>query len=240
MVFMIMDTELDALEAAGPVAILRWAAQRFAPDLVFATGFGVEGCVLIDLVVRHRLPVDLMTLDTGVLFPETYVLWRALETRYGVSIQAVRPAQTLEEQAQTHGAELWKHNPQACCQLRKVEPLERAVKGKRAWISAIRREQTPGRTGARAVEWDSKFSLVKINPLVCWTGRDVWQHVHQFQVPYNPLHDQGYPSIGCAPCTTPVGVGEDPRAGRWRGQGRNECGIHQGTGLPVVNEFKES
>jgi phosphoadenylyl-sulfate reductase (thioredoxin) len=224
------DAELDAaaaaLEGAGPIEALRWAADRFAPRLGFATGFGVEGCVLIDLVARHHIPVDLFTLDTGVLFPETYQLWRRLEARYGVTIRAVRPALTLEQQAAAHGAALWERDPDACCRIRKVEPLAGAVAGLDAWISAIRREQTPERAAAGVVERDRRYGIVKINPLVAWTSKQVWRHVHEHDVPYNPLHDHGYPSIGCAPCTSPVAPGEDPRAGRWRGTAKKECGLH--------------
>jgi phosphoadenylyl-sulfate reductase (thioredoxin) len=214
------------LEDAAPEEILRWAATRFAPRLGFATGFGVEGCVLIDLIGRHRLAVDVFTLDTGVLFPETYGLWGRLEDRYELTIRGVRPAQTLAQQAAAHGDALWEREPDACCRLRKVEPLAEAAKGFDAWISAIRRDQTPDRAAARVVERDARFGIVKINPLVRWTTDDVWRHVRAHDVPYNPLHDQGYPSIGCAPCTSPVAAGEDPRAGRWRGNAKTECGLH--------------
>jgi phosphoadenosine phosphosulfate reductase len=215
-----------ALEDADPVDVLRWAAGRFAPRLGFATGFGVEGCVLIDLAARHAIALDVFTLDTGLLFAETYDLWRRLEARYGVSIRAVRPAITVEEQARRHGERLWARDPDACCRIRKVEPLTGAVAGLDAWITAIRRDQTAERAAARVVERDLRFGLVKINPLLRWTTRDVWKHVLAHEVPYNPLHDHGYPSIGCAPCTSPVAPGEDPRAGRWRGAGKQECGLH--------------
>ena len=233
------DTELavaaERFEGSEPLAILAWAAGRFAPRLGMATGFGPEGCVLIDLIGRNRLAIDLFTLDTGVLFPETYALWRRLEGRYGLTIRAVQPSQTLAEQAATHGDALWKIDPDKCCQLRKVEPLAREAAKLDAWISAIRRDQTPERAGARIVERDRRFGLVKINPLVTWTQRDVWTYLLDHGVPYNPLHDLGYPSIGCQPCTSPVSDGEDPRAGRWRGSGKRECGIH----LPIVTGDKK-
>ena len=224
------DAEIAAasaeLEAAEPGAVLAWAATRFAPRLGFATGFGVEGCVLIDLAARAGLAVDIFTLDTGLLFPETYELWRRLEARYGVTIRAVRPPLSVEEQARVHGDALWLRDPDACCRMRKVEPLAREATRFDAWISAIRRDQTAERASAGVVERDRRFGIVKVNPLVRWTFKDVWRHVHEHDVPYNPLHDQGYPSIGCAPCTSAVAPGEDARAGRWRGTAKTECGLH--------------
>jgi phosphoadenosine phosphosulfate reductase len=214
-----------ALEGEPPDAILRWASEQF-PRLTFATGFGAEGCVIIDLIGRHKLPIDIFTLDTGVLFPETYTLWKQLENKYGVTIRGVMPAQTLDEQAASHGDKLWEREPDRCCDLRKVQPLKRALSSFSAWITAIRRDQTPDRANAQIVEHDRKFGLIKINPLVAWTHDDVWGHVYAHDVPYNPLHEQGYPSIGCQPCTSPVVPGENLRAGRWRGSGKNECGLH--------------
>jgi phosphoadenylyl-sulfate reductase (thioredoxin) len=215
----------QALETAAPELILAWAASQL-PRVSFATGFGAEGCVLIDLVARHSLPIELFTLDTGVLFPETYDLWRRLEDRYGVTIRAVRPALTLDEQAVAHGPRLWERDPDACCAIRKVAPLAETLRSFDAWITAIRRDQTATRASAQPVEWDSRNGLIKVNPLVRWTSEDVWTHIRQHDVPYNPLYDRGYGSIGCAPCTTPVAPGEDPRAGRWRAREKNECGLH--------------
>jgi phosphoadenylyl-sulfate reductase (thioredoxin) len=226
-----LATASAQLEGAEPLAILTWASRRYA-KLAFATGFGAEGCVLIDLIGRHRLPIEIFTLDTGVLFPETYALWRRLEQRYALAIRSVQPTQTLAEQAATHGEELWKRAPDQCCQLRKVEPLRREAAKLDAWIAAIRRDQTPERATTAVVERDARFGLVKVNPLVRWTTRDVWTYLLDHGVPYNPLHDLGYPSIGCQPCTSPVAPGEDPRAGRWRGSGKRECGLH----LPVVTD----
>jgi len=214
------------LEGASAVDILRWASQRLAPKLTFATGFGAEGCVIIDLVAKHHLPIDLFTLDTGVLFPETYALWRRLEDTYGVTIRPVRPPLSIDAQAATLGPALWTRDPDRCCDLRKVQPLRQALTGFDAWITAIRREQTPERATARVVEHDQKFGLLKINPLVRWSHDDVWAHIYANDVPYNELHDQGFPSIGCQPCTSAVAPGEDARAGRWRGAGKKECGLH--------------
>jgi phosphoadenosine phosphosulfate reductase len=215
-----------ALEDASPLEILQWASGRFGPRLTFATGFGAEGCVLIDLIGQHGLAVDVFTLDTGLLFPETYELWRRLEERYGLSIRGVLPQLTVDEQAATHGAELWARQPSQCCQMRKVSPLVAELDGFDAWLTAIRRDQTASRTHALAVEWDEKFGLGKVNPLIRWTKRDVWAYLLKHEVPYNPLHDHGYPSIGCFPCTSSVAQGEDDRAGRWRGVAKSECGLH--------------
>jgi phosphoadenylyl-sulfate reductase (thioredoxin) len=223
-----VEEAAEALEGSPALEVLRWAAERYAPRIGFATGFGVEGCVLIDLIGRHRLPIDVFTLDTGLLFTETYALWRRLEARYGLTIRAVRPEQTVAEQAAAHGPALWERAPDRCCQLRKVEPLRRALAGLDAWVTAIRRDQTKERADARAVERDARFGLVKVNPLAAWTSQEIWSYVRTHDVPCNPLHDQGYPSIGCWPCTSPVAPGEDPRAGRWRGRGKKECGLHAG------------
>ncbi len=222
------DTELatwaGALEERPPEDILALAAERFAPRLGFATGFGREGCVLLDLIARHRIPVDVFTLDTGVLFPETYDLWRRLERHYGIAIRAVRSAPAPGEAASLH--RLWEVDPDRCCEIRKVEPLRAELSRFDAWVTAIRRDQTRARAAARAAEWDARFGLVKVNPLVYWSERQVSEYLARHAVPVNPLHERGYPSIGCQPCTTPVSPGEDPRAGRWRGRGKVECGLH--------------
>jgi phosphoadenylyl-sulfate reductase (thioredoxin) len=213
------------LDTASAVEILRWASA-YVPRLTFATGFGAEGCVIIDLIARERLPIDLFTLDTGVLFPETYDLWKRLEDKYGVEIRAVRPGQSIPEQALLHGPVLWERDSDRCCELRKVTPLRHELSKFDAWITAIRRDQTAQRAYARVVERDSKFGLIKINPLVTWTHDAVWAHLYAHDVPYNVLHDRGFPSIGCQPCTSAVAAGEDPRSGRWKGQAKKECGLH--------------
>ena len=223
----VIDTQAAAraLDGENPLVVLEWAARHLG-RITFATGFGAEGCVIIDLIGRHKLAIDLFTLDTGLLFPETYELWRKLEARYGVEIRAVRPAQTVEEQASVHGPSLWQRDPDRCCEMRKVIPLKRELRGFDAWITAIRREQTAERANAGVVEHDKKFELIKVNPLVTWKHDDVWAHLYAYDVPYNPLHDKNYPSIGCQPCTSPIVPGENVRAGRWRGAAKNECGLH--------------
>jgi thioredoxin-dependent adenylylsulfate APS reductase len=226
----ISDDELTEaatrLEAGDAAATLAWAATRFAPRIALASSFGPEDCVLIDLIGRHHLPIEVFTLDTGLFFDETYALWRRLEARYGLIVRAVQPLQTVDEQAAVHGPALWEREPDGCCKLRKVEPLARALSTLDAWVTGIRRDQTPDRANARLVERDRRPGLDKHNPLAAWTSDDVWAHLRAHDVPTNPLHDQGYPSIGCTPCTSPVAAGEDPRNGRWRGSVKTECGLH--------------
>ena len=214
-----------SLEGQPADEILRWATGQYG-RITFATGFGMEGCAIIDMIARHALPVDVFTLDTGLLFPETYDLWRQLEARYGLTITAVRPAATVAEQAVQEGPGLWNVDPDRCCELRKMQPLRRQLEPYEAWVSAVRRDQTEDRADAPVVGWDGKFGLVKVNPLVRWTFDDVKAYVARHEVPYNVLHDRHYPSIGCWPCTTAVAPGEDPRAGRWRGREKKECGLH--------------
>jgi phosphoadenosine phosphosulfate reductase len=223
-----------SLEGAHPEQVLRWAADRWPHAVALATGFGAEGCVLVDIVGRLRLPIRVFTLDTGYLFPETLTLWSRLEQRYGLSIEAVRPAPAAGEADAINGAPLHASNPDRCCFLRKVEPLQRFLDGRPAWVTAIRREQSPTRQLASVVELDRRFGLLKVNPLVSWTSQDVADHIRAFAVPTHPLHERGYTSIGCEPCTSPVSTGEASRAGRWRGSEKTECGLHVPNASPVT------
>jgi len=231
------DAEVEqarrALEGLSAADVLAWAAGRFAPRLAFGTAFGPEGLVVLDLIARHGLDVDVFTLDTGLFFPETYALWQRLEERYERRIRAVRPSLTLDAQAAAHGDALWSRDPDRCCSIRKVDPLREALRTHDAWISAIRRDQTRDRAGAAVVERDSRYGLVKVNPLLAWSADDVWAYLRERDVPVNPLHAAGYPSIGCQPCTTRVAPHEDPRAGRWRGREKTECGLHARPRLAV-------
>lgn len=216
----------EELETSSAADVLKWAAEHFAPRLTFATSLGIEDCVVTDLIARASLPVQLFTLDTGLLFAESYALWNRIQEKYGVEIKAVRPVHNVEEQAQHEGPALWEREPDRCCDLRKMQPLHATLAGYDAWITAIRRDQTPERATAPVVGWDGRFGLVKINPLVRWTSAEVRAYLNEHDVPYNSLHDQNYPSIGCVPCTSPVMPGEDPRSGRWRGKEKTECGLH--------------
>ena len=214
------------LESAPPEAALHWAVRRFPGRVGFATAFGPEGCVLLEAIAREKLAVDVFTLDTGLLFPETVELWREMERRYGVRVRGVQPGLSVAEQEVQQGPALWQHAPDRCCDLRKVQPLRTEMLQFDAWITAIRRDQTPERAGAGVVERDPRFGLVKVNPLAAWTSAQVWARVRERGIPTNPLHERGYPSIGCAPCTSPVSPGEAPRAGRWRTLAKTECGLH--------------
>ncbi len=212
-----------ALEGRTPAEILAAVAPLFPGRIALANSFGAEDCVLVDVVARARLPVDVFTLDTGFLFAETYALWTRLEARYGLTFRASKSDAPAVEPGL---APPWERDPDACCDLRKVRPLRAELARLDAWVTGIRRDQTPDRATAKVVEWDARFGLVKVNPLAAWTSEDVWDYARAHDVPTNPLHAQGYLSIGCAPCTSPVKPGEDPRAGRWRGREKTECGLH--------------
>jgi phosphoadenosine phosphosulfate reductase len=220
----------DAFESQQPQDVLKDAIKRFAPKIVVACSFGAEDVVLVDMVHRIDPSIPLFYLDTDFLFPETYATRDRIIQQYALKPAQVIQVQSLltpDQQAAQHGPALWSTEPDRCCQLRKVEPLTRVLKGYDAWITGIRRDQSPTRANAGLIEWDSKFQLVKVNPLARWTWADVWTYIKVYEVPYNPLHDQNYPSIGCTHCTAPVAPGEDPRAGRWKTFTKTECGLHK-------------
>ena len=214
------------LGAASPPEVLRWAVDMFHPRLTMATAFGAEGCCLIHLLAEIEPGVRIFNLDTGYQFPETLEVRERIKARYGIAVELVRPEQTVAEYEADHGGPLYRIRPDQCCHDRKVLPLRRAVAGYDAWVSAIRRDQTAHRAAAGVVQWDAKFNLFKVNPLLSWTKKDVWAFIAKHDVPYNPLHDRGYPSIGCWPCTQPVAGGGDERSGRWAGSAKKECGLH--------------
>jgi phosphoadenosine phosphosulfate reductase len=215
------------LQDAGPREILAWAVENYFPKLVMATAFGPEGCIIIHILAEIEPKVRVFNLDTGYQFAETLQLRDRIAERYGIEVELVRPDTTVAEYEVLHGGPVYKTSPDRCCHDRKIVPLRRAVAGADAWISSIRADQSAHRARANVVDWDAKFGLVKVNPLLRWTKRDVWAFVVANKVPYNPLHDQGYPSIGCWPCTHAVAAGEtDERAGRWAGQAKTECGLH--------------
>jgi phosphoadenosine phosphosulfate reductase len=220
----------DAFEAQQPQDVLREAIKRYAPKIVLACSFGAEDVVLVDMVHRVDPSIPLFYLDTDFLFPETYATRDRIIQQYALKPAQVIQVQSLltpDQQTAQYGPALWSTEPDRCCQLRKVEPLTRVLKGYDAWITGIRRDQSPTRANAGLIEWDSKFQLVKVNPLARWTWADVWTYIKVYEVPYNPLHDQNYPSIGCTHCTEPVAPGEDPRAGRWKTFTKTECGLHK-------------
>jgi phosphoadenosine phosphosulfate reductase len=206
--------------------VLSWAFATYGANVAIATGMGVEGMVLVDLASRINSDLKVFTGDTEFLFLETYDLIDRVEERYGIKIERIFSQLTPEEQEREFGPRLWASDPDQCCSLRKVEPLRRKLSTLHAWITAIRRGQTAERAGARKIDWDLKFNLVKINPLADWTNQMVWNYVAKHNVPYNDLHDQNYPSIGCLHCTRAIRPGDDPRSGRWSGFGKTECGLH--------------
>jgi phosphoadenosine phosphosulfate reductase len=220
-------TDVNAhLMRSTPQAILEWAVARFQPRLTMATAFGVEGCLLIHLLAEIDAKVRVFNLDTGYQFPETLALRDQLRERYGIEVELVRPDATTAEYENEHGGPVYTAHPDQCCYDRKIVPLRRALVGYDAWITAIRADQSSHRAGASVVGVDRKFGLVKVNPLLNWTRRDVWAFIATHKVPYNSLHDQGYASIGCWPCTRAVAIGDDERAGRWAGHAKTECGLH--------------
>ncbi len=217
------------LAGATPQEILLWAARRFHPRLLMATAFGAEGCCVIHMLAEIEPGVTFINLETGYQFPETLELRERIRERYGIAVEYIRPELTVEEYEAEHGGPLHGLRPDQCCYDRKILPLRLALErlAPLAWISAIRKDQTTDRGLADVVQWDAKFGLVKVNPLLNWTKKDVWAFIVKNDVPYSPLHDRGYPSIGCWPCTRAVAEGEtDERAGRWSGTAKTECGLH--------------
>jgi phosphoadenosine phosphosulfate reductase len=214
------------VETWRPERILAWAFDTFGETVAISSALGAEGMALIDMASRVRQNFRVFTLDTEFLFPETYNLMDQVEQRYDIRIERVYPLTSPAEQERFYGSALWLRNPDQCCNLRKVEPLRRKLGELRAWITSIRRDQTADRAGAGKIEWDANFGLVKINPLADWSSKQVWQYIREHEVPFNALHDRNYPSIGCTHCTRAVRSGEDPRAGRWSGSSKTECGLH--------------
>ncbi len=227
-----------ALEGKTPQEILQWAAGQYQPGLTLACSFGgPSGMVLLDMIMQIDRAVEVFYLDTDFLFPETYRLRDAVAKKYAFQPVGYMSLITPVEQAAKYGDALWGRDPDKCCAIRKVEPNERALAGKRAWISGIRRDQTKQRANMDIVEWDEKFGLVKVNPLANWTEALVWKYILDNGVPYNELHDKNYPSIGCTNCTKAVMPGEDPRSGRWQGFDKTECGLHVPEGQTNEHDF---
>jgi len=221
----IAEAQLHA-ESWNPQQVLVWAFETFGNEVAISSAFGAEGMVLIDMASRVRKDFRVFTVDTEFLFPETYSLIDRIEHKYKIKIERVFSLLSPEEQERVHGAALWSRDPDQCCNLRKVEPLRRKLSELGAWITSIRRDQTSFRNGAHKIEWDAKFGLVKVNPIADWSSKQVWRYLREQGVPYNALHDQSYPSIGCTHCTRAVRPGEDPRAGAWPGTAKTECGLH--------------
>jgi len=214
------------LDKAGPEEIIAWAVKKYFPKLTMATAFGPEGCVIIHMLAQIEPRTHVFNLETGYQFPETLKLRDDIAARYGMEVELKQPKSTVAEYEAMHGGPLYKTNSNQCCFDRKITVLREAAVGYTAWMSGIRRDQSADRAGAPIVGWDKKFGLIKISPLANWTKNDVWKMITNHNIPYNPLHDQGYTSIGCWPCTRAVMFGEDERAGRWSGTAKTECGLH--------------
>ncbi|MBB3083040.1 phosphoadenylyl-sulfate reductase [Geodermatophilus sabuli] len=212
----------DPVEQA--LAVLRWAGETFGDD--FAITSSMADGLLAHLASRAIPGVNVVFLDTGYHFAETIGTRDWISGVLPITLVNVRPVQTVAEQDAEHGPELHQRDPDLCCSLRKVQPLAQALAGYTAWGSGVRRDEAVTRAGTRVVDWDAKRGMVKVNPLAAWTQDDVDAYIAEHQVPVNPLQEIGYASIGCAPCTRPVAPGEDPRAGRWAGRGKTECGLH--------------
>ncbi|WP_028783674.1 phosphoadenylyl-sulfate reductase [Thalassobacillus devorans] len=214
-------------DTKGASEVLKWAYDSYGQSLVYACSFGAEGIVLIDLIAKVKKDAEIVFLDTGLHFQETYDLIEKVKKRYSdLVIHMKKPDLTLEEQSQQHGPALWKKNPDQCCYIRKIKPLEDALNGVDAWISGLRREQSLSRSKTDFVNKDERFKSIKVCPLIHWTWEDVWDYIRVNQLDYNELHDNNYPSIGCIPCTFAVEGTENSRAGRWSGFNKTECGLH--------------
>lgn len=229
----VADAVPPSLAEAPAEKILRWADAEFGTSAVIASSFGVEDVVLIDLAARHAPSIGIFTLDTGRLPPETYDVMEQVRRRYGIRIETYFPDRTAVEALENEkGFFSFRRGVQErkeCCAIRKLEPLGRALRGKRAWITGLRREQSVTRAGVEAVEVDAAHGgMLKVNPLARWTEAQVWRYARDQSVPVNALHGRGYPSIGCAPCTRAIAPGEDARAGRWWWESpeHKECGLH--------------
>jgi phosphoadenosine phosphosulfate reductase len=221
-----LESASQVLEAATPQDILRWTIEKYSPRFTMATAFGPEGMCLIHMLAEIAPSTPLFNLETGYQFAETLELREKVKQRYGIEVEYKFPETTVIEYEALHGGPLYQTNPNQCCADRKLSVLRNAARGFHAWGSAIRRDQSQDRAQASIVGWDKKFHLVKISPLANWTKKDVWSFIAANDIPYNPLHDQGYPSIGCQPCTRRIMDGEDERAGRWSGFEKTECGLH--------------
>ena len=212
------DAEVEALSAGE---VLDAALERLHPSMALACSFQKEESVLLDMLLEREPRARVFTLDTHVLFPESYALWRELEQRYGIEIE-VYEGPSLGRQAATHGEALWERNPDLCCSIRKIAPLSEALAGLDGWITGVRRDQSHGRADTPKLGWDERHELWKASPLADWSDEDVWAYVLERELPVNPLHERGYASIGCTHCTVP-GSG---REGRWAGAEKTECGLH--------------
>ncbi len=224
-------TELEAealaaeLEDLSAHEVVAWAIEHFHPSLYFACSFQKTSSVVAHIATQVDSTARFFYLDTDLLFPETYETRDRLAEHLGIEFERFHNI-SLDEQARLYGDELWNSDPDSCCGLRKVEPMRRALSSVDCWVAGIRREDSSSRAKTKKFAWDKRFGLWKLNPLADWSERDIWNYLRENQIPYNPLHDKGYPSIGCTHCTKPVAPGASPREGRWAGLSKTECGIN--------------
>ncbi len=222
----------EKLKGKSAAEILKFVSEEFRQKIRFASSMGVEDQVITHLIAENQLPVNVFTLDTGRMFPETYEVIDKTQARYNIKIFVYFPAdQEVEKMVNEKGINLFYHsveNRKLCCGIRKIKPLKRALEGMDAWITGLRREQSPTRNDIQVVEWDEGNQLIKINPLLDWSEKQTWDFVKENKIPYNTLHDKGFPSIGCQPCTRAIMPGEDVRSGRWWWENpeSKECGLH--------------
>jgi len=223
-------SEIDALaerfESQPASELIAWAGEQWGERLVLTCSWQKQSSILVHLVAQHAPRTRIVEIDTGLLYAETHATRARLVERYGIEVETIRPQRTVEEQALAEGDRLWERDPDRCCGLRKVAPFEQALAGAGGWLSGVRREQSAARRDIRKVALDAKRGVVKLQPLADWTDRECWSFVVSHRIPYHALHDTGYPSIGCMPCTRQVVAGEDERGGRWAGSGKSECGLH--------------
>ena len=222
-----LGLESNRLEGSDPREIIEWAVEAYGDGLALSASFGGgEGMALLDMISKITNKVTVLTIDTGFIFKETAEFREEVMRRYKLPVEVLRPALTVEEQVERYGEQMRTCSPDLCCQIRKIEPLQRGLQRYDAWMTGIRRVQTPQRADTRIVAWEDRYDAAKIAPLADWTDEQVWDYVREHEVPVNPLLHQGYKSIGCEPQTRPVHDDEDPRAGRWSGTDKTECGIH--------------
>ena len=221
-----IQTYAEQLETASPLEILTWASDAFGGRLAIVTSFQVTGIATLHMMQRIASRSPVLTLDTGLLFPETQDLIDKLEARFNLDLRRIKPRQTTARQARDYGDRLWERNPDRCCHIRKTIPLRDALVGFDAWITGLRRDQSPNRAATPIISRDARNRSIKIAPFANWTEAAVWQYIREHDLPYNRLHDIGYPSIGCWTCTKAAGDDDDLRSGRWSNLDKTECGIH--------------
>ena len=216
----------------NPIELLKWIENNLPIEkVIMGTGFGPPGIVLLDMLFQVTKNISVFYIDTGFLFDQTYELRDKLQEKYGFKFIRVSTELTPENQAKNYGEKLWEKNPDSCCNLRKVIPLKNALENYDIWVTGIRKRQTQVRNQADLIEFESRFEVIKINPLIEWTHDEVWNYIKENNLPYNVLHDRNYPSIGCKQCTSPVCAGDDDRSGRWKGINKTECGLHKSNNI---------